>query len=73
MDKLEKIISGLACCLGVNDCDIERNECCPYNEYPICATFLHSDVIELLKEQRAVIEKYHKADNFLEAHGWKWE
>lgn len=28
---------------------------------------------ELLKEQEAVIEQYHKADTFLEAHGWSWE
>ena len=28
---------------------------------------------ELMKEQQEVIEKYHKADSFLEAHGWKWE
>jgi len=27
----------------------------------------------LLKEQEAIIEQYHKADIFLEAHGWKWE
>ena len=26
-----------------------------------------------LKEQEAIIEQYHKADTFLEAHGWKWE
>ena len=29
--------------------------------------------IDLLTEQGAIIEQYHKADTFLEAHGWKWE
>ena len=30
------------------------------------------DALELLKEQQRVIEQYHKADGFLDAHGWKW-
>lgn len=41
--------------------------------------YSHSEVqntakaaMELLKEQKAVIEKYRKADGFLTAHGWKW-
>lgn len=28
---------------------------------------------ELLKNQRELLDKYHKADTFLETHGWKWE
>lgn len=28
---------------------------------------------ELLKKQREWLDKYHKADTFLETHGWKWE
>ena len=28
--------------------------------------------LKLLKEQQKVIEQYHKADGFLDAHGWKW-
>jgi hypothetical protein len=27
---------------------------------------------ELLKEQQEIIEQYHKADGFLDVHGWKW-
>ncbi|MBO7664062.1 MAG: hypothetical protein J6U01_11925 [Clostridia bacterium] len=27
----------------------------------------------MLKEQAAIIEQYHKADAFLDVHGWKWE
>ena len=27
----------------------------------------------MLKEQQKQLEKYHEADTFLEAHGWKWE
>lgn len=57
MADIEKVIKGLDCCLGVNNCDIERNEDCPYKDLPICATFLRSDVIALLKEQEAVKPK----------------
>ena len=28
--------------------------------------------IALLKEQERIIKQYHKADTFLEVHGWKW-
>ena len=28
--------------------------------------------IALLKEQERIIKQYHKADIFLETHGWKW-
>ena len=28
--------------------------------------------ITLLKEQERIIKQYHKADTFLETHGWKW-
>lgn len=52
MADIEKVIKGLDCCLGVNDCDIERNGDCPYKDLPICATFLCSDALELLKEQQ---------------------
>ena len=31
------------------------------------------DTLILLKEQEAIIEQYHKADGFLDIHGWKWE
>ena len=34
--------------------------------------FVH-EIVDVLKEQEAIIEQYHKADTFLEAHGWKWE
>ena len=29
--------------------------------------------VELLKKQKQQLEQYHKADSFLEAHGWKWK
>lgn len=32
-----------------------------------------TDALTLLKEQEAIIEQYHKADGFLDIHGWKWE
>ena len=39
---------------------------------PNCAELVR-DALELLKEQRNVIEQYHRADGFLNAHGWKWD
>ena len=38
---------------------------------PNCAELVR-DALELLKEQRNVIEQYHRADGFLNVHGWKW-
>ena len=36
-----------------------------------------SDLIEQaadrLEEQEKIINQYHRADTFLNAHGWKWE
>ena len=52
MADIEKVKKGLECCIGGNDCDIERNGDCPYKDLPICGTFLLSDAIELLKEQQ---------------------
>lgn len=26
-----------------------------------------------LEEQEKIINQYHRADSFLNAHGWKWE
>ena len=38
--------------------------------------FVQADILEdaitLLNEQSNIIEKYHKADSFLFAHGWRW-
>ena len=30
-------------------------------------------VLELLKEQKEIIDKYRKADTFLAVHGWQWK
>ena len=30
------------------------------------------EILALLKEQQRIIEQYHKADMFLNTHGWKW-
>ena len=30
------------------------------------------DVANRLEEQQKIIERYHKADSFLIAHGWNW-
>ena len=31
------------------------------------------EAIKLIKEQQKIIDQYHKADMFLNAHGWNWE
>lgn len=56
LDK-EKVIKGLECCLGSNDCDIEPEEDCPYKGMCLCAMALRFDVLTLLKEQEVVKPK----------------
>lgn len=56
MDR-EKVIKGLECCLGSNDCDVEPKEDCPYKGMCLCAMALHLDVLALLKKQEAVKPK----------------
>lgn len=53
MDR-EKVIKGLECCLGANECDIEPNEDCPYKGMCLCAMALRFDILALLKEQETV-------------------
>lgn len=49
---------------------------CPYYEIadePFqCRDALLMDALKLIKEQKKVIDTYHKADTFLAVHGWKW-
>lgn len=54
MPDREKVIKGLECCLGSNDCDVEPEEDCPYQGMCLCAMALRLDVFALLKEQEAV-------------------
>lgn len=54
MPDKEKVIKGLECCLGANDCDVEPEEDCPYKGMCLCAMALRLDVLALLKEQEAV-------------------
>ena len=54
MTDREKVMKGLECCLGSNDCDVEPKEDCPYKGMCLCAMALHLDVFALLKEQDAV-------------------
>lgn len=49
----EKVIKGLECCLGSNDCDIEPKEDCPYKGMCLCEMALGIDILSLLKEQEA--------------------
>ena len=43
-----------------------------YDDYKGLIEYIN-DVLILLKEKDGIIERYHKADTFLNAHGWKWE
>ena len=49
---------------------------CPYyeiaDEHFQCEDALLMDALKLIKEQKRVIDAYHKADTFLAVHGWKW-
>ena len=47
----EKIIRGVECCLGGNDCDVEPRKDCPYNGMCLCATVLEYELMELLEKQ----------------------
>lgn len=53
----EKVIKGLECCLGSNDCDIEPKEDCPYKGMCLCATTLYFDVLALLKKKESRKQK----------------
>ena len=71
MDK-EKVIKGLECC------SVPEGYCvkCPYETdgyVAECTSALARDALALIKEQGSIIEQYHKADGFLDVHGWKWE
>ena len=68
----EKVIKGLELC-STYDCN--RCDNCPYGRtcgYGCDQTVLIRDALALLKEQWKIIEQYHRADSFLDAHGWKW-
>ena len=76
MPDREKVISGLEHCgftekRGCDGCPYE-DECtdfgCDAGHGSVC-----TDALALLKEQAAVIDRYHKADAFLDVHGWRWE
>ena len=70
MPNREKILKGLECCLGSNDCDIEPEENCPYKGQCLCAMALHYDILTLLKEQESKwASSPHKKDRFCERCG----
>ncbi len=35
--------------------------------------FLLNAAADRMEEQEKIINQYHRADTFLNAHGWKWE
>lgn len=38
----------------------------------VVETEVLAGLLKMVKEQQKTIDQYHKADTFLEAHGWKW-
>jgi len=77
MANIEKVIKGLYACTTFGENGATDGDCniCPYNKgYKTgeCWIQMNRDALELLKEQQNVIEQYHKADSFLDVHGWKW-
>lgn len=79
MDKLEKVIKGITQCMMSQDLVEYETQCadCPYFDPEVtveeCMEPLKKDVIDLLKEQQAIIDQYHQADTFLAVHGWQWK
>lgn len=75
MTNCEKVIKGLECCVPIDSTESNCKKC-PYGkEYNdgYCQIKMNIDALDLIKEQQRIIEQYHKADGFLDAHGWKWE
>lgn len=66
----ENVIKGLEICTKIEITDFNECDKCPY--YRNCLQ-LDKDALALLKEQKAIIEQYSRADGFLAAHGWKWD
>lgn len=58
MTKLEKAIKGLECCTTIGEVGFPICDKCPYFEYGSCPNLdeMHTDALELLKEQEKVIE-----------------
>ena len=67
MTELEIVLNGIEeiekCGLV---CGIDGDAC---HHFP---DSLIDDIRNLLIKQNNIIEKYHRADSFLDAHGWKW-
>lgn len=73
MPDIEKVIKALQRDIRITERDPEMLR--HVNSGRLCYFFEVKAVesaIALLKEQQKVIEQYHKADGFLDAHGWKW-
>ena len=70
MTETERVIKGLEVCTTrpcyCTECPYKANCCLDSQE-------LMEDALALVKKQNDIIEKYHRADGFLDAHGWKWE
>ena len=67
MAELEKLLVRI----GTARDAISRKEEQTSLDYMIDGVLMNCSV--MLKEQQKQLEKYHEADTFLEAHGWKWE
>ena len=53
VDQLEKVKKGLKCCLHITrDCPQD----CPYERMAFCRDHLHHDALELINEQKNLID-----------------
>ena len=57
MTDVEKVVNALKNCVRDGICIN-----CEYEKHVACKTCLMADALELMKEQKAIIEQYHKAD-----------
>ena len=62
MDRLEKAISILS-----DDFSFDENGIMEITREAV------NEIVELMKEQQAIIDQYHQADTFLATHGWQWK
>lgn len=65
MDKLEQAIKDVE--LGLR---IAKGTDCGLFKTSVKSA---EQILELLKEQKAIIDQYHQADTFLAVHGWQWK
>ena len=74
MADINRVRKGLECCTGLG-----CHHGCEYLKKG-CTQSLKMDALEIINRQqaendrlKAELNQYHKADTFLDAHGWQWK